>query len=145
MKPSIVPTCLLTNCLWNDHLLCHIGNTFSLFCYKQKQRNRISLHMTMKYFNLNLKKNKYITERFPLKTTSITQFEFLSNPTGSKNLGDFRPKWGKSKLSWAQSCTDRYDTFHIQGAIPVPNCSDAKNVQNIDICGPYAFFCIHAK
>ena len=33
-----------------------------------------------------------------------------------------------------------YDTFHIQRAISVQNWSDAKNVQNIDIYGPYTFF-----
>ena len=33
-----------------------------------------------------------------------------------------------------------YDTFHIQRAISIPNWSDAKILQNIDIYGPYACF-----
>ena len=33
-----------------------------------------------------------------------------------------------------------YDTFHKQRAISIPNWSDAKILQNIDIYGPHAFF-----
>ena len=33
-----------------------------------------------------------------------------------------------------------YDTFHKQRAISIPNWSDAKILQNIDIYGPYAIF-----
>ena len=38
-----------------------------------------------------------------------------------------------------------YDPFHIQRAISVPDLSDAKNLQNIDIYGPNACFAYSHK